>query len=318
MNKNELFEKIAHLLPEEIKDDDSENLLKFLESSLNNLPVCNQCGVLTGGGHFDRTKVATSWGYNSTGKDGDHDKWNLCRKCSQEFEAKYEPVCSICLKSIVEVMAQLYFRNPHCTFYGDYEGALEHYRTNDHCGLEFATVAGRTVCEVCYEDLISGFKIPIPKGSYHFFTGDFSKGEGQQRKNRIEEAFAFTLMEDAVSYFHSAWAEWEELLEIRKSSDKHQRIIKLSYRKEKPKFVERLKAKHPDWEETLSAHTGDNRYLKVPVSWLEEKARQADVSLDLTKLKVENGGKRLIFGELCLDAEDVFVFSEEENEPKRR
>jgi len=98
------------------------------------LPVCNQCGHSYHPERYGTIEFNTSWGYESTGKDGDHDSWNLCRTCADEFKKDNPPVCCKCLRSVVYIMGDLAARNTGCTFYGDPEAAQKHMEDINGCG----------------------------------------------------------------------------------------------------------------------------------------------------------------------------------------
>ena len=151
-------------------------------------PSCNCCGQPLEHGY----KIVNSWGYESTGKDGDTDTILLCDDCCSALESEIEIYCGVCRKSIVEVMAELAALHSGSTFYGNKAKALLFFKdvsSSKHCGLEFATIKGRPICEVCYEELITNkFKNPIRKSNY-FNSGDSSSSFGKLKENRINTHF---------------------------------------------------------------------------------------------------------------------------------
>jgi len=307
MKKEEFLQQIAGHFPEELTEDQAEVLESQLAKAVKEAPQCNKCGNFFKGtrASWGSISVNVTWGYQSTGKDTDQDKWKLCQACSNAFRENCEPLCCICTRPVVEIMAELYSRNPHCIFYGDYKGALEFYRTDRHCGLEYAAIAGRIICEICYEEAISDFKIPIKAGSYMCFSGDFVEGEGEQQKNRIEKALAYKLSGDAVSVFSETWLEFDEVVAIRNLDDAANRAIKLTYRESKPDMLAIHRKRDPDYEDRASVWTGRNGYARIPLSYLEEKAKEENKQLDMKKPAITDQGRFIAFGELVLDAADI-------------
>ena len=230
MKKEELLQQIASKL-DDIPEDQLETLAKHLNSSLGEIPRCNRCANII---EYPRRacKVSVYWGYNSTGKDGDCDKWQMCEDCVNYLrrDLKIEPICGICKLSVVYVMAQLDAENPHCIYYGDVETAYTSLQTNDHCGREYAVIDGSPVCELCYEDFISTLKIPIQAGEYHFLTGEYESGTGEQRKDRIEAALKYKLTGDSVSYFFEDYVPYKNAVEIRKDLNADKKLIKFCCR----------------------------------------------------------------------------------------
>jgi len=306
MKKSEFLETLAPLFPEELTTEQVAALTPHFQKAVNDLPQCNKCG-----GFFEQRNWSTSvdvrWGYQSTGKDMEQDKWKLCRSCGDDFKKNYSPICSLCIRPIVDVMAELYSRNPHCTFYGNFKGALEYYQTSDHCGLEFATIAGRIACEICYENYISDFKIPIQAGEYHPWDGNFIGKEGEQRKNRIEEAFSWHCNGDSLSTMSDTWLTFDETVAIRAMKDAAQRAIKLNFRRSDPGMLAvHLKA-DPDYQDTAVIHTGTDAYIRIPVGYLEEVAKIDGKKLDMMKPAIYDQGKMIGFGELTLPTVRIII-----------
>lgn len=299
--KKELIEKLAELIPDELTEEQEKAVSLHFENAIIDVPRCNKCGGFFKPKSWGSISVDVSWGYNSTGKDTDQDRWKLCRECSKEFEALYEPICSLCKLSIVEVMAELYNRNPHCIFYGDYKGALRHYRTNEHCGLEYAKVAGRIVCEICYEKFINSFKIPIKAGSYRIWTGHFLEGEGEQRKNRIEEQFAFRIHGDSLSDIYETWLTFDEVVAIRNMEDPSHRAIKLRFRESKPDMLATHRKDDPSYEDKITIQNGSGDYVRIPRSFFEKQS----AAVDFYHLSIKKDGAVICFGDATFDAESV-------------
>lgn len=298
MKKEEFLQSLSHLFPEELTAEQADALSAHLEKAARETPQCNKCGGFFKPG-WGITSVDVSWGYNSTGKDTDRDKWKLCKDCSKEFQTHYDPICSLCRLSVVEVMAELSARNPHCTFYGDYKGALLHQRTNEHCGLEYATVAGRIVCEICYEKFISDFKIPIKAGSYDI--GAFLYGEEEQRKNRIEESFAFRIHGDSLSDFYETWLTFDEVVAIRNMEDPSHRAIKLYFRESKPDMLAAHRKDDPSYEDKVAIQNGSGDYVRIPRSFFEKQS----AAVDFYNLSIEKDGTVICFGDASFDAESI-------------
>jgi hypothetical protein len=299
MEKNEFLEKIAPLLPDNLTSDQTKALIWQFTTSIKDMPLCNKCGKFFKPG-WGSSSVDVHWGYESTGKDTDQDKWRLCQDCCKDFCAKYVPICSMCNRSIVEVTAELSSRNPHCTFFGNPDAAKTHYQTYNHYGLEYAKIEGRIVCEICYEQFISDFNIPIQAGEYDVWTGEYDKKEGTQHQNRIEEAFSFRLTKDAVSSFYETFLSYDEVVAIRCLGDPSNRAIKLRFRQCTQKMLERHRKDDPTYEDTASFQTGTGTYVEIPLSWLEKEAKEEGVELDITKPFIKKQGEILGFGELEL------------------
>jgi len=294
MKKSELSENISRLLPENLTEEQNQKVFSHLVSAIKEAPLCNKCGELTGK-NLGGTKVEVRWGYSSIGKDMEFDRWKLCAKCTQEFK-KYQLICNICSKPIIEVMSDLAHRNSHSIFYGDYQKALQYYQGEKNYGLEYARISNRIVCEICYEDFIDQFKIPIPSGEYDPWDGELRKGEGPQRKNRIQEMFNFQLSGDFCAFSFEATVLWETAVKIRTDDNKDQLVISLSYRKNKPGY---------NYYNYVTAETGDGRYLKILVSWLEDLAKEKSQELDLTNMKITCVGQYLFFGKLRISSQEI-------------
>ena len=281
----------------QFSEENRKKVAEHLVKEAKKVPQCNQCGEVFEKKRWGITDVTVHWGYESMGKDTDVDKWLLCEDCTKDFEAKFDPICSICKTSVVEVMAALSEQRPGCSFYGDLKAALDHYRNRSHhCGLEYVTVNGRTLCEVCYEDLICSFKIPVPQRRYTIGTGDVYDEEGSVSSNRIQAAKEFRLTEDSLSRFYEHYLPIEEAREARSSSDSKYRVYHIRHSDCKPEYKNKLGR---DSYVTMSQGTGD--YLRVPLEWLEDLAEMSKVNLDLKDLEVLQCGKQVRLGELILD-----------------
>lgn len=297
-----ISEEILQILLDKSAQDSAAMKARIEEILNRDKPKCNKCGVLIlSPSRWNNIQAKIHWGYESTGKDTDCDIWNLCAKCTQEFRTQYFPVCSMCYRSIPDVMAKLDYLNPHHTYYGDYPAALARVCSMDHCGLEYAEIEGRIICEECYEDFLGSFQIPLQAGSYGIWDGEHLPGEGFQRHNRIQEALKHRASsEDSISTHYSAWLDWNELLQVRQGDKKHEKIIHLSYTDDSQEFLDSMLEKHPDWQRKVYAQTGDNQFYSLPISWLQELASKAEQQLDPTKLRVTNSGQTLHFGEFQL------------------
>lgn len=320
MNKEEFLQNLIDNAPTDT--DEADKFYQALDNAAKKIPQCNKCAavlsICNGKPTYRNVEVSVHWGYNSTGKDTDHDKWWLCESCKDEFDKRYDPICSICQRTITDVMAELDARNPNCTFFGDKAAAVEHIKGNNHCGLEYATISGRTVCEICYEDFINDFAVPIQAASYHCFTGERKEREGFQRKDRIQEALNYVLTESYHSYYFRDKLSYEEVVEIRSMSDKNSRCISLRFEQDKPEMAAKLDAmtrargKTPEPElETVTAQMGNNSYIGIPASWLRQQSEKQNAKLDLTQLKISNLGSILSFGELAVAATEILQFKED-------
>lgn len=303
----EISEEILQILLDKTAQDEAAMRAKITEILNRDKPKCNKCGVLIlAPSRWNNVQVKIHWGYESTGKDTDCDIWNLCETCTQEFRTEHFPICSMCHKTIPEVMAKLDFMNPHHTYYGDYPAALARVSSMNHCGLEYAEIEGRILCEICYEEFIGCFKIPLQAGSYGIWDGEYEAGEGYQRQNRIENALKHRSVEqDAVATHFSAWLSWEELLEVRQDRNRHEKVVHLSYANDSDELIERIRMDDPDWQPKVHAQTGDNQYYSLPVPWLQELANNAGQEFEPTKLQVTNKGELLHFGEFQLSTKTI-------------
>lgn len=255
------------------------------------LPVCNQCGHSYHPERYGTIEFNTSWGYESTGKDGDHDSWNLCRTCADEFKKDNPPVCCKCLRSVVYIMGDLAARNTGCTFYGDPEAAQKHMEDINGCGYEFANINGMIFCEVCYEDFISQFKKPVLAQSYLFGCGDIvgpAEDAPQFHQNRIEAHFQYK-----APGRHEAVLPYDEAVAARKSPTNHQRLIRVTYRL-LDGFDFDLEQGKKQEDEPLICQRADGEFFDIPPSQL--------VGADFTKMAIQNFGRVLVLGDLKLDA----------------
>ncbi|RJR07445.1 hypothetical protein C4588_06885 [Candidatus Parcubacteria bacterium] len=303
---------LVHDLMKLLSDStDSTNLESKIRSLLDrDKPRCNKCSAkIENLEHRSVTTVRINWGYESTGKDLDCDVFTLCEGCTTEFRREYYPICSSCRTPIPEVMAGLNARNPHCTFYGDAAAALKHSQDpRGHCGYEYAEIAGAILCEVCYEDFINTFEIPIPAGEYAIWEGTYLPGEGTQRVNRIELALKPRIeMQDSLAIHYSAWASWDEVIQIRQHPEKHSLFVRVNYADYDAEFVEHCRSKDPEYQKTVYAQTGDNQYYSIPICWLRAvaDAQLKSTSFDPTKLAIIDMGRTLVFGELHVPAADI-------------
>ena len=277
-------------------EENRKKVAEHLAKEAKRVPQCNQCGAVFEKKRWGITDVTVHWGYESMGKDTDVDKWLLCEDCTKEFESKCDPICSICKTSVVEVMASLSEQRPGCSFYGNIKLALEHYRNRSHhCGLEYASVNGRILCEICYEDFICSFKIPVQQRSYMIVSGDEYDREGSISKNRIQACKEFRLKEDAFSFFYEHYLPIEEAREARSAPDSKNRIYRLSHRDRKPGQKKKLGR-----DSYVTMSRGDGDYLRVPIEWLEDLAKMNKVSLDLKDLEILQCGKQVRLGGLIL------------------
>lgn len=286
----EISEKILQILSD--KSQDPATMKAKIQAILDHYkPRCNKCGSFE-----DEIKThKIYWGFESTGKDTDCDVWNFCAECSLEFCTQYFPVCSMCHRSIPDVMAKLDHLNPRHIYYGDYPAALAHVCSMNHCGLEYAKVEDRIICEECYEDFLGSFQIPMQAGSYAPGCLTYYPGGGPQR-NRIQNS----LICDPRPAL-SAWLDWEELLEVKRSDKKHEKITHLTYNGADERWLELLDASpRVVARQLVHAQTGDNKFYSLPISWLQELANKAQQQLDVTRLRVTNKGETLHFGEFQL------------------
>lgn len=286
----------------QLSDKDSQFAAEYLLKKMEELPRCNGCGDLFEGG-WGSIAATINWGYESTGKDTDSDKWKLCRECSNQFRQKYLPRCSMCEKQIVEVMATLASRRQGSSFYGNYYAALKHYTYDEHCGLEYASVEGRIICEICYETFVDSFKLPIPKGSYQILSGDYREDEGTQNTNRIERALNYTSSGDSISNIYNHYLSYQETVELRQAADAASRVFSISYREYKPEY-RKLKTSRQSY---ISLSVGDGSYLYVPLLSLERSAIDAGLIATsdfhdlLHDLEVLEHGHRVRIGNLQID-----------------
>lgn len=320
MNNNddkglEISEEILQILLDKTAQTEAAIKAK-IEAILNrDKPKCNKCGNAISSEHPDTIQVKISWGYESTGKDGDYDIWNLCENCAKQFKVACPTnlICNFCNRSIIDVTATLNAHNPHCIYYGDFPAAVESIKTaiskEQYCGLEYAEIADRIVCEECYESFIEKFVIPIES------VNQFYLGEEAKYQNRIEVALKHrNVSKDSMSTHYSEWLPWVELLEVKGNyKNRHEKITHLSYADDSLDLIANVKEKVPDWEPTIYAQTGDNQMYYLPVSWLQNLAEQANQQFDPTKLKVTHYGELLHFGEFQLATKVVIAKPEFKN-----
>lgn len=125
-------------------------------------PICNSCAKPVEFGYV----ITHAWGYFSTGKDGDRDHLVLCDECISKFEEETESYCGFCHKSISEVAADLLSRNMGSSFYGNKEQAALYIKKNPY--FEYATIKGRIICEICYEEFLGRCKKPVEISDYDY------------------------------------------------------------------------------------------------------------------------------------------------------
>jgi len=85
---------------------------------------CNKCGkTVKEDNSF--VEVEYRWGYQSIGKDGDTDKFDLCYECLRELRYKCFFTCNICKKSLKEVNAELESQKSGSRYYKDKYAAMD-------------------------------------------------------------------------------------------------------------------------------------------------------------------------------------------------
>lgn len=295
---NQIFSKL-----DQISNDPST--IDLLKNLLKNLKSCNKCGNIIDPDKLPKTEVKIHWGYNSTGKDTDCDIWNLCRSCTEEFNSKFAPICVECKKDIREVMADLAHKNPHSRFYGTFSEALSYFSSKNHYGLEYAKINARIFCEICYENFISEFKLPIAAGSYDCFTGEYLPEEGSQRTSRIEQAFNFKLDGDTHTKILEDWLSFEETVSLRAAPDASQRVFRLSVRTNKIDFIKYMESRGHLCEDTISFTMGDGTYKQLPISKLEESARTQNKNFQLSAAKIINNGYEISFDAFSIKSSEI-------------
>lgn len=128
--------------------------------------VCNKCGECFRGKGLE---VKVNWGYDSTGKDGDKDVWDLCDECLKNFRSEARHVCSMCLKTLIEIKIEIMVASKDPRFHNNYEAAAQSkYRTN----YDYAVIDKKIVCEICYDKFTNDFKLPIPYYDFLFSAQD--------------------------------------------------------------------------------------------------------------------------------------------------
>lgn len=257
---------------------------------------CNKCGNYFDSDLSGTTRFKTNWGYESTGKDTLTDQWVLCRECTNQLdELNSGIICAQCHKSIIEVMAYLSSENPRCSFYLKYEEALNYWKASKHCGLEFAEINGKILCEICYEALILSFKFPPSITCYMGMDPDVSHYQGV---DRIKQSFAYVSEEDALRFFYEDRCDRNTILKIRQSDNKNHLIE--NFRVEI--FKERYRNDpRSAFQDEINFSTGDGCHYQLPCKLIQAKFSDR-TNLDLTKPKIEQEGACIRLGEAVIDS----------------
>lgn len=269
---------------------------KLIEKELDvSKPKCNQCAEVIGDNAADRwnsTKVSVDWGFESTGKDTDHDEWSLCSECTKNLLDKHPITCNFCKRSIAEVMADIDSRNPHCTNFGNYNAALAHHLGDKHCGEEYAQIKDRVICEWCYDEITAKFSIPINSVNYHIVSGNLYDNNHHSRVNRTAQALEIKKGDvgDSLRERYKSVVTYEEVLTIRSLDNPEKRLVRVSVEIYREKY-------RKDFEDVVTLETGCDEYYSVPCSWFDSKAR----GFDFTKPSIFHQGQALVLGDYQID-----------------
>lgn len=292
-----------------------ENIDKFNSLLNEKFPKCNLCGKTIAdldnwNGSYAHKET---WGYESCGKDMECDKWFLCVDCKTKTLDSLPLICSSCHKTIPEVMAELHHKHMGSSFYGDFKAALDHYHNNRHLGLSYTKILERILCEICYEQLITKFKLPITiieedgvipeemssnsNSSIKYNNFDYPGRLGRTLNYRYQDCIWF-----------ETYLPWNELVEVRTGPLRSYAFINLFYRVENEQFIARIKKENPDWEPHIMMATGDNCHYQVPISWLKTHASKIE-GLDPTKLVLKEKGTLICIGSAEIYATDILESS---------
>lgn len=307
---NNLLSKAGETL--QLSEEQKSKLKTVLEETL---PTCNQCATrYYPKGHRETLQYETHWGYESTGKDGDTDRWNLCGPCNSKFMAKYDPTCCACHRSVVKVMAELNARNPGSSAYGNMKLAQQQSRKEYHCGLEYAEIEGRIFCEICYEAIINQFKEPVGALSYLFGGGDIVNlnPENPHHRNRLERCFN---NRDRDGNFPEARVSFEDACAIREMEDSHLRILIASYQADPPEIAAYLakRRNRPVEDPEICLMKGNGEYARISITRfvvVGEKGPEGpegptflcEAAPDFSKMEIRDLGQTVAFGDCTISS----------------
>lgn len=273
-------------------------------------PTCNQCGKvldLDGEDRWGTSKIEVHWGYHSTGKDTDFDRWHLCKNCTKSLEKKYPTSCGFCDRKLYEVMAEIDFRNPHCASYGNLEEALEFQRNRSEFQCDsYAMINDRICCELCYDALTASFVIPLHSENYMISSGDTYQTENN-RINRTQEALKIREGDtgDSLREMYETSVALNEMQQIITSANASDFIAKIRVEI----WREAYRQRHEEWVDSVYLTRGDNSFWKVELAKL--KGRLADRIQNTVDdkpfktPKILDGGRKVSFESHVFDSVEL-------------